>query len=207
MLHHCESRHGAGLDRMQIPSGAGKAPRKLALPESRQPMFGWPHEPSSGARVCNPQWLPILVLKPEPRICERSQAAGIFAPFLHHFCTRKSNPKPYQAALGRVSSKSQRIVREQLGSERGPRKAILGKEKVKFGKVLDALSTTYVNDDWNRQQQGKVLVMFCASAPDKNNSVASCSNEPASFLVVGCSSTGPGFRTGASFKNLNFGAF
>jgi hypothetical protein len=87
------------------------------------------------------------------------------------------------------------------------RKKNFGKEKVKFGKVLDALSTTYVNDDWNGQQEGKVLVKFCASAPDKNNSVASCSKEPASFLVVGCPSCGQGFWTGANFKNLNFGAF
>jgi hypothetical protein len=38
-------------------------------------------------------------------------------------------------------------------------------------------------------------------------SVGSCSKEAASFLVVGCSCSGPVFRTGANFKNLNLGSF
>jgi hypothetical protein len=45
-----------------------------------------------------------------------------------------------------------------------------GKEKVKFGKVLDALSTTYVNHGWNGQQEGKALVKFYGLS--SNNSVA-----------------------------------
>jgi hypothetical protein len=62
----------------------------------------------------------------------RNSAVWIFAPFLHHSCTMKSNSKLYHASFGKVLSKSQAIVRKGLAFEEGYWETSLGKEKVKF---------------------------------------------------------------------------
>jgi hypothetical protein len=56
----------------------------------------------------------------------------ISAPFLHHFCTMKSNSKLYRGRLGKVLAKPQAIVNERHALEADSWKTFLGEEKVKF---------------------------------------------------------------------------
>jgi hypothetical protein len=106
----------------------------------------------SPGRRLNPIILPTIICQPRPSLIHPSEFSlqpclptspviRISAPFLHRFCTMKSNSTLYRATPGRNPLNSQLIERERVAPERGFEKENFGKEKVKFWMLHQPLTS------------------------------------------------------------------